>query len=141
MNSQKKRVIVTKNQSHRLLAMTALIVYLIVSLWTITTYSLSEIGVVLFVPGLVILSIVLYCTLSWRIIADNEGLQAIFPFAKKRTYKWNDLKEVYFSYSFTNHEVLTLLFLNGKRIVVPGKCKNANSLRGIIITHKSIRVV
>ena len=137
--TKRKIVTVTTCQGVRLCIAIAMFIYIIVSVWMTLKYSLSLKGIVLFLPGFIVLSLLLYNVLFWKIKASKDGILFSIPFARSFTAKWDDLEEVYTSYSYTNHETMTLVFRNGKRIAVPQRCYNADAFRAMIISHKSIR--
>lgn len=136
----RKTVSVTTGTRLIIFIAVCLFIYVIVSAHLIIHYSLSIKGIVLFLPGIIILSLVFYYVLSWKIMASKNGILISFPFAKNTMMKWDDLENVYTAYSYTNHEIMTLVFRNGKRITVPLRCQNALVFRDMIIAHKSIRV-
>ena len=140
MQIRKKTVTITRSKESQLLFAISILVYGIVSLCLSIKYSLSVGGLVLFLPGMIILSILLYDALYWRITASKDGLDIRRPFARTAAVKWEDIVDVYDSRSYTAHETTTLVLRDGKRIVVPQRCQNATSFREIILSHKTIRV-
>ena len=137
---KRKTVTVTTGKGAKIFIATCLFIYIIASAHLIIHYSLSIKGIVVCLPGMIILSLVFYYVLSWKIMASKNGIHISFPFARNIMMKWDDLEDVYTAYSFTNHETMTLVFRNGKRITVPQRCQNAIVFRDMIIAHKSIRV-
>lgn len=134
-----KIVTVATGKGVKIFLVISLFVYAVISAWLIVHYSLSLKGIVLLLPGFIILSLLLYDVLVWKIKASKDGIFFVIPFARNITAKWEDLEEVYTSYSHTNHETMTLVFRNGKKMVVPQRCYNADAFRAMIISHKSIR--
>ena len=139
MQNRKKTVTITRSKESQLLFAISILVYGIVSLCLSIKYSLSVWGLVLFLPGMIILFL-LYDALYWRITASKDGLDFRRPFARTVAVKWEDIVDVYDSRSYTAHETTTLVLRDGKRIVVPQRCQNATAFREIILSHKTIRV-
>ena len=73
MQNRKKTVTITRSKESQLLFAISILVYGIVSLCLSIKYSLSVGGIVLFLPGMIILSILLYDALYWRITATKDG--------------------------------------------------------------------
>lgn len=141
INNRKKAIIVKKNTAHRYCAIFALILYIAVMLFMIIGYRLTMIGVVGLFPGLVILVLLAGYYMFWRLEIEMDEL-SLKPFlGRKLSVKWEDLVDVFDSWSYTNHETVTMVFRGNQKIVVPMKCNNADILRKNILSHRSIRSI
>ncbi len=69
-----KIVTVATGKGVKIFLVISLFVYAVISAWLIVHYSLSLKGIVLLLPGFIILSLLLYDVLVWKIKASKDGI-------------------------------------------------------------------
>lgn len=140
----RKQVIVRMCKSHRIGVITIsalLIAGALVSM--IVLVSLAEMdlwmGILLCaVPVVLMLPLPLYCS-SWQITLNANGIHKRLFWINTGTHSWAQVKEVRSTFSYTEHEVISILFKDGKTMRFRMICENADKARKLILSHHSIK--
>lgn len=95
----------------------------------------------LFLPAIISLFIMLLYYESYKITLTASRITITFLFIYRKSYSYNQIIDVYFANSYTNHEHLCVTFSNKKSIQIFMDDINAKKARRIIQSHHSIRIL
>lgn len=142
--NRRKQVILRKNKSHRI-GVIIISALLIVGALTamIVLVSLSEmelwIEILLCAAPVVPMMILPLYYASWQITFDANGIHKRLFWINAGSHSWSQIKEVRSAWSYTDQEVISILFNDGKALRFRMICENADKASQLILSHHSIK--
>lgn len=139
----KKAVVVQMNKSHRigvLVVSSLLIVGVLASMIAMASMAEMELWLktlLCIAPIIPLLILPLYYA-SWQIVLNINGIQKKLFWINMGSHSWAQVKEVRSTFSYTEQEIISIHFKDGKTVRFRMTCENADKARKLILSHHSI---
>lgn len=139
----KKAVVVQMNKSHRigvLVVSSLLTVGVLASMIAMASMAEMELWLktlLCIAPIIPLLILPLYYA-SWQIVLNINGIQKKLFWINMGSHSWAQVKEVRSTFSYTEQEIISIHFKDGKTVRFRMTCENADKARKLILTHCSI---
>lgn len=139
----KKQIVVRQCKTHRIgiWVFSAVFIFALLALviFMANLAGLPTVAGVLYciIPVAVLMPLPLYYA-SWQITFDANGIHKRLFWINAGSHSWAQVKEVRSAWSYTEQEVISILFKDGKALRFRMICENADKARKIILTHSSI---
>lgn len=140
---RRKQVIVRMNKSHHIGVITISMLLIVGALASmIVLVSLAEMEpwmeILLCAAPVVPMMILPLYYASWQITFNANGIHKRLFWINAGSHSWAQVKEVRSTFSYTEQEVISILFKGGKTLHFRMICENADKARKMILTHSSI---
>lgn len=139
----KKQIVVRKRKNHRIGIWVFYVAFIIVLLgYVIFIADLAElepgVSITYFtVPVIMLMPLPLHYV-SWQITLNANGIYKRLFWITMGSHSWTQVMEVRTTFSYTEQEVISILFKDGKTLRFRMICENADKARKMILTHSSI---
>ena len=139
----KKQIVVRQCKSHciGIWAFSAVFIFALLA-FVIFMANLTDFSPVIAVmycviPVAVLMLLPLYYA-SWQITFDANGIHKRLFWINVGSHTWAQVQEVRSAFSYTEQEVISILFKDGKTLRFRMMCENATQARKLILSHSSI---
>lgn len=131
-----KKVTIRKNQTQRYCFR---FILLLISLALVFILFCNEPPLLLvFFPCEVIFGVILVYMESWRILFYADHIEKQVFFITVDHYSYSDIKDIYISYSVTDHEYVVISYVNQKQMSFRLQDMNASKALKVLQSHKSV---
>ena len=134
----KKEIHIRKNKAERYCLRACLLSIIVFAAFS-TGYQHQYSLLLIWLPLILAFTLLSFYIESWKIIFSSDCISKKCFFLTRSTHSYAQILDAYQSYSSSNHEYVTLIFIDKKHSFFRLKDENANKALKLLSSHRSVR--